>query len=155
MAFSDFDRDGDLDGYLITNRLSSLPDPKEGQEVKAELFRGKLRVEEKYDQIFNVVRHPEEKFRVVNAGERDLFYRNDNGHFVEASLDLGFSGTDEGLAATWFDYDLDGWPDLYVANDFYGPDRLYRNIEGKRFEDVTAKALPHIPRILTMMVGLI
>lgn len=145
MAFSDFDRDGDLDGYLVTNRLSSLPDPQQGQEVKAELFRGKLRVEEKYDQIFNVVRHPEEKFRVVNAGERDLFYRNDNGHFVEASLDLGFSGTDEGLAATWFDYDLDGWPDLYVANDFYGPDRLYRNIEGKRFEDVTAKALPHIP----------
>ena len=58
---------------------------------------------------------------------------------------LGIDGTDEGLAASWFDYDRDGWPDLYVANDFYGPDRLYRNVEGKRFEEVTNSVLPHIP----------
>ena len=82
---------------------------------------------------------------MVNAGERDLFYRNDNGRFVEVSAMLGIDGTDEGLAASWFDYDRDGWPDLYVANDFYGPDRLYRNLEGKRFEEVTNRVLPHIP----------
>ena len=65
--------------------------------------------------------------------------------FVEVSAMLGIDGTDEGLAASWFDYDRDGWPDLYVANDFYGPDRLYRNLEGKRFEEVTNRVLPHIP----------
>ena len=37
------------------------------------------------------------KYRVVNAGERDLFYRNDNGKFVEVSVSLGIDGTDEGL----------------------------------------------------------
>ena len=36
-------------------------------------------------------------------------------------MSLGIDGTDEGLAASWFDYDRDGWPDLYVANDFMVP----------------------------------
>ena len=145
MTFSDFDRDGDLDGYLVTNRLSTLPDPTPGQQIKAEVSKGRFRVEEQYDEIFTVVSHPEEKYRVVNAGERDLFFRNDQGKFVEVSKELGMDGTDEGLAASWFDYDRDGWADLYVANDFYGPDRLYRNIEGKRFEEVTQSSLPHVP----------
>ena len=145
MAFADFDRDGDLDGYLVTNRLSTLPDPTPGLGVKAEAGNGKLLVEKQYDEIFNVVLHPDEKFRVVNAGERDLFYRNDSGKFVEVSTTLGIGGTDEGLAVSWFDYDQDGWPDLYVANDFYGPDRLYRNLQGKRFEEVTSSVLPHVP----------
>ena len=92
-----------------------------------------------------MILHPEEKFRVVNAGEHDLFYRNDGGHFVEVSAELGIDGMDEGLSAVWFDYDRDGWPDLYVANDFYGPDRLYRNLQGKYFEEVTDSALPHVP----------
>ena len=60
-----------------------------------------------------MILHPEEKFRVVNAGEHDLFYRNDGGHFVEVSAELGIDGMDEGLSAVWFDYDRDGWPDLY------------------------------------------
>ena len=121
MAFSDFDRDGDLDGYLVTNRLSTLPSPQKGMQVKAEMGQGKVRVEEQYDEVFTIVPHPEEKYRVVKAGERDLFYRNDNGKFVEVSASLGIDGTDEGLAASWFDYDRDGWPDLYVANDFMVP----------------------------------
>ena len=145
MAFSDFDRDGDLDGYLVTNRLSTLPNPKPGQQVNAKVIKGKLKVEEKFEEIYNVILHPEEKFRVVNAGEHDLFYRNDGGHFVEVSAELGIDGMDEGLSAVWFDYDRDGWPDLYVANDFYGPDRLYRNLQGKYFEEVTDSALPHVP----------
>ena len=113
--------------------------------MKAEVSKGRFRVEEQYDEIFTVVSHPEEKYRVVNAGERDLFFRNDQGKFIEVSKELGMDGTDEGLAASWFDYDRDGWTDLYVANDFYGPDRLYRNIEGKRFEEVTQSSLPHVP----------
>ena len=145
MAFSDFDRDGDLDGYLVTNRLSTLPGPQKGMQVKVEMGKGKVTVEKQYDEVFTIVPHPDEKYRVVNAGEHDLFYRNDNGRFVEVSAVLGIDGTDEGLAASWFDYDRDGWPDLYVANDFYGPDRLYRNLQGKRFEEVTNRVLPHIP----------
>ncbi|MEC8420431.1 MAG: VCBS repeat-containing protein [Verrucomicrobiota bacterium] len=145
MAFSDFDRDGDLDAYLITNRLSTLPSPKNGMQVMAEMERGKVQVEDQYDEVFTIVPHPQEKYRVVNAGERDLFYRNDGGKFIEMSEALGFDGTDEGLAASWIDYDRDGWLDLYVANDFYGSDQLYRNVEGKHFEEQTHSVLPHVP----------
>jgi hypothetical protein len=40
------------------------------------------------------------------------------------------------MAAAWADYDNDGWPDLYVANEF-GWNRLYRNSRDGTFEDVT------------------
>ena len=57
----------------------------------------------------------------------------------------GFSGNDKGLAATWWDYNDDGYPDLYVANDFYAPDCLYRNNGDGTFTDVAAEVLPHTP----------
>ena len=145
MTFADYDRDGDLDAFLVTNRLSEKPSPSEGIEVKGKLVGGRLEVEEKYREIFNLVRHPTEHFRVVKAGEYDLLYRNDGDRFHEVGSELGIVGADEGLAAVWFDYDRDGWPDLYVANDFYGPDRLYRNEEGREFTEVTKEVLPHLP----------
>ncbi len=145
MAFADYDRDGDLDAFLVTNRLSDKPSPREGMEVKGQVVGGQLTVEEKYREIFNLVRHPAEGVRVVKAGEYDLLYRNDGDRFREVGRELGITGTDEGLAAVWFDYDRDGWPDLYVANDFYGPDRLYRNEKGRGFKEVAQEVLPHLP----------
>ncbi|HEY1792741.1 MAG TPA: CRTAC1 family protein, partial [Opitutaceae bacterium] len=47
--------------------------------------------------------------------------------------------------ATWWDYDGDGWPDLYVANDFAQPDRLYRNNRDGTFTDVIDSVVPHMP----------
>jgi enediyne biosynthesis protein E4 len=145
MTFADYDRDGDLDAFLVTNRLSDKPAPSEGTEVKGKIVGGRLEVEEKYREIFNLVRHPTERVRVVKAGEYDLLYRNDGDRFREIGRELGIEGADEGLAAVWFDYDRDGWIDLYVANDFYGPDRLYRNEQGKGFRDMTKEVLPHVP----------
>ena len=45
----------------------------------------------------------------------------------------------------WWDYNDDGWPDLYVANDYWGPDRLYKNNGDGTFVEVTQDALPHTP----------
>src|SRR4029077_7226111 len=52
---------------------------------------------------------------------------------------------DLGLSATWLDYDGDGWPDIYVANDFFGPDRLYHNHGDGTFTDEAPNVLPHTP----------
>lgn len=145
MTFADYDRDGDLDAFLVTNRLSDKPAPSEGTEVKGTVVGGRLEVEEKYREIFNLVRHPTEGARVVKAGEYDLLYRNDGDRFREIGRELGIEGADEGLAAVWFDYDRDGWIDLYVANDFHGPDRLYRNEQGRGFKEVAKEVLPHLP----------
>ena len=145
MAFADYDLDGDLDGYLVTNRDTHLKSPPEGLRVQATIRAGVPVIEEKYRELYDVVFHPTERLRVVEAGEYDHLFRNDGNKFTDVGQVAGLRGTDQGLSASWFDYDDDGLPDLYVANDFYGPDRLYRNKGGGAFEEVTRKVLPHVP----------
>jgi hypothetical protein len=72
-------------------------------------------------------------------GETNLFYRNKgDGTFEEISkkADVDNPGGSYGMQPIWFDYDNDGWPDLFVANDA-GPNYLYRNKHDGTFEDVS------------------
>ena len=71
-------------------------------------------------------------------GESDLLFHNKgDGTFEEVAKKAGVDDPAHyyGLGATWGDYDNDGWPDLYVANDA-GPNFLYRNKHDGTFEDV-------------------
>jgi hypothetical protein len=71
-------------------------------------------------------------------GESDLLFHNKgDGTFEEVSKKAGVDDPHQyyGLGATWGDYDNDGWPDLYVANDA-GPNFLYRNKHDGTFDDV-------------------
>lgn len=71
-------------------------------------------------------------------GESDLLFHNrGDGTFEEVSKEAGVDDPHHyyGLGATWGDFDNDGWPDLYVANDA-GPNFLYRNKHDGTFEDV-------------------
>jgi len=71
-------------------------------------------------------------------GESDLLFHNrGNGTFEEVSKKAGVDDPQHrfGLGAVWGDYDNDGWPDLYVANDA-GPNFLYRNKRDGTFEEV-------------------
>jgi hypothetical protein len=71
-------------------------------------------------------------------GESDLLFHNrGDGTFEEVSKKAGVDDPNRkyGLGATWGDYDNDGWPDLYVANDA-GPNFLYRNKHNGTFEEV-------------------
>jgi hypothetical protein len=80
------------------------------------------------------------------AGQRDhLFRNNGDGTFADVSDSAGISGETQGHSATWWDYDSDGWPDLYVANDFAPPDRLYRNNRDGTFTDRLDAVVPHQP----------
>ncbi len=81
------------------------------------------------------------------AGQRDyLFHNNRNGTFTDVSVVAGISREEtQGHSATWWDYDNDGWPDLYVANDFAAPDLLYRNNRDGTFTDVIDQVVPHMP----------
>ncbi len=64
--------------------------------------------------------------------ERNLLFRNNgNGTFTEIAKELGVDNPDgRSLSALWHDFDGDGWPDLYVANDI-SENKLYLNRHGK------------------------
>jgi hypothetical protein len=145
MAFADYDLDGDLDGYLVTNRETHLPPAPKGLRVEVAFNKGIPVIEEKYRELYDVVFHPTDRSYVTEAGEYDHLFRNDGSRFKDVSDEVGMLGTDQGLSASWFDYDDDGFPDLYVANDFFGPDRLYHNKRNGSFEEVARHVLPHTP----------
>jgi hypothetical protein len=73
----------------------------------------------------------------TNGGKNLLFHNLGNGRFEDVTDRLGVGSTRWTLAAASADLNEDGWPDLYVAND-YGPEELYVNDHGKRFVLSTA-----------------
>ncbi|MEQ8474162.1 MAG: VCBS repeat-containing protein [Marinoscillum sp.] len=109
-AFFDYDKDGDLDCYVLTNSIRSIGgfDLIEGQREK-----------------------PDE-----DGGGNKLF-RNDDGQFVDVTLELGIysSKIGFGLGITLSDFNKDGWTDIFISNDFFERDYLYLNQEGKKFKE--------------------
>jgi tetratricopeptide (TPR) repeat protein len=96
-------------------------------------------------------------FYVSNLSSPNLLYRNNhNGTFTEIAKQAGVQAPGTGFATWFFDYDNDGWPDLFVTGyPSFSPDevvrsymhlprqadtmKLYRNLHNGTFEDVTAQ----------------
>jgi hypothetical protein len=118
-AWADYDRDGHLDLFLCRYVHTDIHNlPRTG--ARSFDYKG-LRMEV-----------PEME------GETDfLFHNRGDGAFEDVSEKAGVSNPDKrrGMGVVWGDYDDDGWPDLYVANDV-GPNFLYHNKHGGTFEDV-------------------
>jgi hypothetical protein len=81
----------------------------------------------------------------LNPQRNYLFHNNGDGTFTDVTDKAGISGKAQGHSAVWWDYDNDGWPDLYVANDFTPPDKLYHNNRDGTFYDTISTVVPHIP----------
>lgn len=74
-----------------------------------------------------------DSFEYARNGGKNLLFRNLGGmRFEDVTDRLGVGSTRWTLAAASADFDEDGWPDLYLAND-YGPEELYLNDRGRRF----------------------
>jgi hypothetical protein len=118
-AWVDYDRDGNLDLFVsryVNSDARHLPRPG--------------------DQSFNYRGLPIEV--PTGNGQTDLLFRNrGNGTFEEVGERAGVNNPQKqlGMGVVWCDYDNDGWPDLFVANDI-GSNFLYRNGHDGTFEEV-------------------
>jgi hypothetical protein len=68
----------------------------------------------------------------TNGGKNRLFHNLGDGRFEDVTDQMGVGSTRWTLAVASADFNGDGWPDLFLAND-YGPEELYLNDHGRRF----------------------
>jgi len=94
------------------------------------------------------------------VGETPRVYRNArDGTFEDVTHDVGLDGVLFSLGFELGDLDADGWPDLYVGTGGPGhrlliPNRLYRNVGGRSFEDATtASGVGHLQRTGAVALG--
>lgn len=108
-SFFDYDLDGDLDMFLLNH--SVFPNRTYGN--------GKLRHE-------------------IDSLSGDRLFKNENGKFIEISKEAGiFQGKiGYGLGISISDVNNDGYPDIYVGNDFFENDYLYINQKNGTFKEV-------------------
>ncbi|MDO9554393.1 VCBS repeat-containing protein [Rhodonellum sp.] len=117
--FFDYDKDGDLDMFLLNHNPKSLPILDESSTA--------------------------EVLKYKDPSGSQLF-RNDNGKFVEVTEKAGIqnSALSYGLGVGVADLNGDDWPDIYISNDYTAPDFLYINNKNGTFTDVSKSALGHI-----------
>lgn len=117
-VFFDYDKDGDLDCYMLNNSYQAIGS-------------------------FNL-RKNERPVRDAAGG--DKLYRNDGGRFTDVSEAAGIYGSviGFGLGVTVGDVNRDGWPDIYISNDFFERDYLYINKQDGTFDEVLEEQMRSI-----------
>lgn len=123
--FFDYDRDGDLDLYLVNHRVG---------------FKNavSMRLKQNPDGSFTRETYP------LTREESDQLFRNDNGVFRNVTDIAGVANYTFGFSATTADINGDGWPDIYVTNDFVEPDFIYINNGDGSFTDRAMDYLGHM-----------
>ncbi|MBO9571958.1 MAG: CRTAC1 family protein, partial [Chitinophagaceae bacterium] len=116
-AFLDFDLDGDLDVFLLNHSVHE---------------NGTFRARNEFTGTY----HP-------YAGSK--MYRNDKNSFTDITKECGINSTaiGYGLGITVSDINIDGYPDIYIGNDFHENDYLYINQANGKFKDVSGSAMMH------------
>ena len=114
-VFFDYDRDHDLDMYLLTN-ITDETGP-------------------------NIIRPKRNNGEMANT---DRLYRNNgNNTFTNVSREAGITHEGYGLGVSVADINEDGWPDIFVSNDYISNDQLYINNKNGTFTDVAGIAFKH------------
>ena len=109
-VFFDFDRDGDLDCFVMNENELYGYDP---------INLNRLVSQNKENQYYN----------------SSHLYRNENGTFVDVTLESGVQRPIFGLGVSVSDFNNDGWLDFYIASDYYIPDALFINNQDGTFKD--------------------
>lgn len=119
-AFFDYDRDGDLDMYLLTNDVDGV-EKTFVNPATYPITRG-VTVDRLYENVGDSTGHP--------------FYK-------DVSKQAGITEEGYGLGLAIDDFNGDGWPDVYAANDFMPNDHLLINQKNKTFKECAAQNMRH------------
>jgi enediyne biosynthesis protein E4 len=124
-SFFDYDLDGDLDCFMVNN--SPIPVNTLNYANRRDLPSGNWQVAD------------------FLKGGGDHLYKNDNGRFIEVTKEAGLHGglISLGLGVTVGDINNDGYPDVYVSNDFFERDYLYINQKNGTFVDELEQRIQH------------
>jgi hypothetical protein len=116
-AFFDQDLDGDLDMYLLNHSL-------------------------RYNSTFNA--RPT-YFNTYDSLSGDRFYRNVNGKYINETKEVGINSSiiGYGLGIVVSDINVDGYPDIYIGNDFHENDYLYINNQKGGFIETLDSSMLH------------
>ena len=130
-TFFDYDRDGDLDMFLLNHNPKSLPVLDEAST--AEML--------KKDDPMNGMR----LFRQDTRADANRKSKSTEPIFHDVTQQAGLksSALSYGLGAAMADYNGDGWTDMYISNDYTIPDFLYINNKKGGFIDVRATSIGH------------
>lgn len=118
-AFFDYDRDGDLDLFVINHSLQQYADDSyENPSLR----------------------------QLQNPDFASKLFRNDDGHFVNASKEAGIISNvlSFGLGLAVSDFNGDDWPDIYVSHDFNEPDYLFINNRDGSFTESLAACMDEV-----------
>lgn len=117
-AFFDYDRDGDLDLYVLNNSYQAIGS-------------------------FNLRKNERHKRDPLGG---DKLLRNDSGRFKDVSDEAGIFGSviGFGLGVTVGDINKDGWMDIFVSNDFFERDYLYINNQDGTFRETLTEQMQSI-----------
>ena len=117
-AFFDYDNDGDLDLYILNNTINT----RMNTSISERIITGK-------------------------AVNNDRLYRNNgDGTFTDVTIQAGIVYEGFGLGVAMGDVNKDGWPDIYVSNDFITNDVLYVNQKDGTFKNEIGRYLSYQTR---------
>ena len=122
-TFFDYDLDGDLDMYQMNTPL----DFDNVNTVRAK----------------NTARGVERITGPSEDWESDQLFRNDGGTFTDVTKSADLVNRGYGLSTIIYDFNRDGLPDIYVANDYIDDDAVYINSPGGKFTDQSRVYLRH------------
>ncbi len=159
LTMADIDNDGDLDLFIANNKRKRVNDIFTGEELKMSNIverptgnKSQYKFKEPFDQYYNILYRENLSDKLEELGTKNKLFlnegngqfrdvTNEEGRFVKSNGEPFLHKAEWSLTARFQDIDGDDLPDLYVCNDYFGPDRIWINRGDGSFREIDETAI--------------